>query len=74
MHPPDYQTNTNHDKKSNHQARKITLYYVLLLAAGKPKKAVIIAYVRKVIVSLSTMLNDGTMWGRSTTKNWSLML
>lgn len=36
--------------------------YQRLLAAGKPKKVVIIACIRKMIAILSSMLRDGVMW------------
>lgn len=36
--------------------------YQRLLAAGKPKKAAIIACIRKMIVILNSMLRDGVMW------------
>jgi transposase len=36
--------------------------YQKLVAAGKPNKVAIIAYVRKMIVILSSMLVAGIMW------------
>ena len=36
--------------------------YEKLVAAGKPKKVALIAYVRKMIVILNSMLRDGVMW------------
>jgi transposase len=36
--------------------------YKRLLDAGKPKKVAIIACVRKMVVTLNSMLRDGTMW------------
>ena len=36
--------------------------YEKLVAAGKPKKVALIACVRKMIVTLNSMLRDGVMW------------
>lgn len=36
--------------------------YQRLVAAGKPKKVAIIACVRKMVVTLNSMLRDGVMW------------
>ena len=36
--------------------------YTRLVEAGKPKKVAIIAYVRKMIVILNSMVRDGVMW------------
>jgi transposase len=35
--------------------------YEQLLAAGKPKKVAIVACMRKIIVTLNSMLRDGVM-------------
>ncbi|MEZ8696081.1 IS110 family transposase, partial [Vibrio lentus] len=43
--------------------------YARLLATGKPKKVAIIACVRKMVVTLNSMLRDGAMWNESTAKN-----
>ncbi|OMO23253.1 hypothetical protein BH581_19750 [Vibrio splendidus] len=43
--------------------------YARLLAVGKPKKVAIIACVRKMVVTLNSMLRDGAMWDGNTTKN-----
>ncbi len=43
--------------------------YARLVAAGKPKKVAIIACVRKMVVTLNSMLRDGAMWNESTAKN-----
>ncbi|MCG9633242.1 IS110 family transposase, partial [Vibrio sp. Isolate30] len=40
-----------------------------LLAAGKPKKVAIIACVRKMVVTLNSMLRDGAMWDENAVKN-----
>ncbi|WP_394389752.1 IS110-like element ISShwo3 family transposase [Shewanella woodyi] len=36
--------------------------YQRLVAAGKPKKVAIIACIRKMVVTLNSMLRDGVMW------------
>ncbi|MEZ8086066.1 IS110 family transposase, partial [Vibrio sp. 1S139] len=36
---------------------------------GKPKKVAIIACVRKMVVTLNSMLRDGAMWDENTAKN-----
>ncbi|CAK1754365.1 transposase [Vibrio crassostreae] len=43
--------------------------YARLVAAGKPKKVAIIACVRKMVVTLNSMLRDGAMWDENATKN-----
>ena len=43
--------------------------YARLLAAGKPKKVAIIACVRKMVVTLNSMLGDGAVWDENTAKN-----
>ncbi|MDH6028075.1 IS110 family transposase, partial [Vibrio splendidus] len=43
--------------------------YARLVAAGKPKKVAIIACVRKMVVTLNSMLRDGAMWDENTAKN-----
>jgi transposase len=43
--------------------------YQRLLAAGKPKKVAIIACVRKMVVTLNSMLRDGCMWDADNAKN-----
>ncbi|MEZ9561606.1 IS110 family transposase, partial [Vibrio splendidus] len=43
--------------------------YARLVAAGKLKKVAIIACVRKMVVTLNSMLRDGAMWNESTAKN-----
>ena len=40
--------------------------YARLIAAGKPKK---VACVRKMVVTLNSMLRDGTMWDENAAKN-----
>ncbi|MCW8349348.1 transposase, partial [Vibrio sp. ZSDZ65] len=42
--------------------------YKRLLDAGKPKKVAIIACVRKMVVTLNSMLRDGTMWDENSAK------
>ncbi|WP_210451496.1 IS110 family transposase, partial [Vibrio crassostreae] len=43
--------------------------YARLLDAGKPKKVAIIACVRKMVVTLNSMLRDGAMWDENTAKS-----
>lgn len=43
--------------------------YARLLAAGKPKKVAVIACVRKMVVTLNSMLGDGAMYDKNTTKS-----
>lgn len=43
--------------------------YARLVAAGKPKKVAIIACVRKMVVTLNSMLRDGALWDENTAKN-----
>ncbi|PMP18627.1 hypothetical protein BCS92_00640 [Vibrio tasmaniensis] len=43
--------------------------YARLLAAVKPKKVVTTACVRKMVVTLNSMLRDGAMWDENTAKN-----
>lgn len=43
--------------------------YDRLVATGKPKKVAIIACVRKMVVTLNSMLRDGAMWDENTAKN-----
>lgn len=43
--------------------------YTRLLAAGKSKKVAIIACVRKMVVTLNSMLRGGAMWNENTAKN-----
>lgn len=42
--------------------------YQRLLDAGKPKKVAIIACVRKMVVTLNSMLRDGVMWDENKAK------
>lgn len=42
--------------------------YKRLLGAGKPKKVAIIACVRKMVITLNSMLRDGTMWDENSAK------
>ena len=37
-------------------------YYQRLVAAGKPKKVVIIACIRKLVITLNSMVRDGVYW------------
>lgn len=39
--------------------------YARLLEAGKPMKVAIIACIRKMIVTLNSMLRDGVMWDQN---------
>ena len=41
---------------------KFKRIYERLLEAGKPKKVAIIACLRKLIVTLNSMVKDGVMW------------
>ena len=41
---------------------KFKAIYHRLVAAGKPKKVAIIACIRKLIVSINSMVRDGVMW------------
>ena len=43
--------------------------YARLVTAGKPKKVAIIACVRKMVVTLNSMLRDGAIWDENTAKN-----
>ncbi|MBD1560023.1 IS110 family transposase [Vibrio sp. S9_S30] len=43
--------------------------YKRLLAAGKPKKVAIVACMRKMVVTLNSMLRDGIMWDKDSAKN-----
>ncbi|GHA52698.1 hypothetical protein GCM10007086_28530 [Photobacterium aphoticum] len=43
--------------------------YQRLLDAGKPKKVAIIAYVRKMVVILNSMLRYGVMWNENIARN-----
>ncbi|PMH36791.1 transposase, partial [Vibrio cyclitrophicus] len=43
--------------------------YERLLAAGKPKKVAIVACMRKMVVTLNSMLRDGAMWDKDSVKN-----
>ncbi|MFD1876579.1 IS110 family transposase [Vibrio chagasii] len=43
--------------------------YERLLAAGKPKKVAIVACMRKMVVTLNSMLRDGAMWNKDSVKN-----
>nr|WP_276207930.1 transposase [Vibrio neptunius] len=43
--------------------------YERLLAAGKPKKVAIVACMRKVVLTLNSMLRDGAMWDKDCVKN-----
>ncbi|VEF25457.1 Uncharacterised protein [Shewanella baltica] len=36
--------------------------YQRLVATGKPKKVAIIACIRKMVVTLNSMLRDGALW------------
>jgi transposase len=36
--------------------------YQRLVAAEKPNKVVIVAYIRKMVISLNSMLRDGVLW------------
>ncbi|OBT13160.1 hypothetical protein A9264_14430 [Vibrio sp. UCD-FRSSP16_10] len=42
--------------------------YLRLLAYGKPKKVAIIAYVKKMVLVLNSMLTDNTMWDENNVK------
>ena len=37
-------------------------HYQKLVSVGKPKKVALIAFVRKMIVILNSMLRDGVLW------------
>ncbi len=39
-------------------------FYVRLLAVGKPKKVALVACMRKLLVTLNSMLRHGTLWGQ----------
>ncbi|EAS64830.1 IS110 family transposase [Photobacterium angustum] len=43
--------------------------YKRLLEAGKPKKVAIVACMRKMVVTLNSMLRDGAMWDKDSVKN-----
>ncbi|UTZ27873.1 IS110 family transposase [Vibrio campbellii] len=43
--------------------------YERLLAAGKPKKVAIVACMKKMVVTLNSMLRDGAMWDKDSVKN-----
>ena len=43
--------------------------YERLLAAGKPKKVAIVASMRKMVVTLNSILRDGIMWDKDSVKN-----
>lgn len=43
--------------------------YQRLLKQGKPKKVAIIACVRKMVITLNSMLRDGVMWDENRIKN-----
>ncbi len=43
--------------------------YARPVTAGKPKKVAIIVCVRKMVVTLNSMLRDGAMWDENTAKN-----
>ncbi|AXB31578.1 IS110 family transposase [Vibrio campbellii] len=43
--------------------------YERLLAAGKPKKVAIVACMRKMVVTLNSMLRDGAIWDKDSVKN-----
>ena len=43
--------------------------YERLLAAGKPKKVAIVACMRKMVVTLNSMLRDGAMWDKDSVKS-----
>ncbi|PBQ25547.1 hypothetical protein AYI97_19250 [Shewanella algae] len=55
-----------------HQKDMAVLYSLLLLKAGKPKKVAIIACVRKMVVTLNSMLRDGIMWDQNIAQNKGL--
>ena len=68
--------NTAQDATSNYKTNAYSnviqffkATYARLVEAGKPKKAVIIACVRKMVVILNSMLRDGVMWDANTAKN-----
>ncbi len=46
--------------------------YQRLLDAGKPKKVAIIACVRKMVVTLNSMLRDGVMWDENIAKKLAI--
>lgn len=41
---------------------KFKATYTRMVAAGKPKKVAIIACIRKLVITLNSMLRDGVMW------------
>jgi len=43
--------------------------YERRLTAGKQKKVTIVAYMRKIVVILNSMLRDGVMWDKDSVKN-----
>ena len=43
--------------------------YERLLAAGKPKKVAIVACMRKMVVTLNSMLRDSAMWDKESVNN-----
>ncbi|OAN13334.1 hypothetical protein A3K86_16920 [Photobacterium jeanii] len=42
--------------------------YKRLLSAGKSKKVAIIACVKKMVITLNSMLRDGTIWDENSAK------
>lgn len=43
--------------------------YERLLAARKPKKVAIVACMRKMVVTLYSMIRDGAIWNKDSAKN-----
>lgn len=43
--------------------------YERLLAARKPKKVAIVACMRKMVVTLYSMIRDGAIWDKDSVKN-----
>ncbi|ELU53845.1 hypothetical protein B878_00245 [Vibrio campbellii CAIM 519 = NBRC 15631 = ATCC 25920] len=43
--------------------------YERLLAARKPKKVAIVACMRKMVVTLYSMIRDSTIWDKDSVKN-----
>jgi transposase len=46
---------------------KIKAMYEHLVAAGKPKKVALVAYMRKQLTILNTTMKDGTHWNEKYT-------
>ncbi len=41
-------------------------YYQRLLAKGKPKKVALVAVMRKLLITLNTMLKENNLWRETT--------